>query len=238
MSPPSLTKSKQISQGPLNPAEARWTRLVKTTYTDPLGVERTWESAERQTCHSTGFPKWTMDHATSLYWKIIVTDLAIYQTRPATAKIDGVGIVTILNKPSGPELLLQKQYRPPIDKVVIEVPAGLIDVGETPEECAVRELKEETGYVGVAELTSPIMYNDPGFCNTNLNMVHVSVDMSLPENQNLKPELEENEFIECFSIPLASLYEETKKLEQQGYAIDARIGTLAEGMELMKKWKL
>ena len=70
-----------------------------------------------------------------------------------------MGIVTILNKPTGPELLLQKQYRPPIDKVVIEVPAGLIDAGETPEQCAVRELKEETGYVGVAEQTSPVMYN-------------------------------------------------------------------------------
>jgi 8-oxo-dGTP pyrophosphatase MutT (NUDIX family) len=70
-----------------------------------------------------------------------------------------VGIVAILNLSSGPELLLQKQYRPPIDKVVIEVPAGLIDAGETPEQCAVRELKEETGYVGVAEQTSPIMYN-------------------------------------------------------------------------------
>ena len=174
-----------------------------------------------------------------------------------------MGIVAILNMSSGPELLLQKQYRPPIDKVVIEVPAGLIDAGETPEQCAVRELREETGYVGVAEQTSPIMYNgmfhvsyhdffccawciysfpalflDPGFCNTNLNIVHVSVDMSLPENQNPKPELEENEFIECFTVPLASLFEETKKLEQQGYAIDARIGTLAEGIELTKKWKL
>lgn len=79
---------------------------------------------------------------------------------------------------------------------------------------------------------------DPGFCNTNLNMVHVRVDMSLPENQNPKPELEDNEFIECFSVPMASLYEEMKKLEREGYAIDARVGTLAEGMELMKKWKL
>lgn len=67
--------------------------------------------------------------------------------------------MTILNKSSGPELLLQKQYRPPIDKVVIEVPAGLIDANETVEDCAVRELKEETGYVGVADKTSTVMYN-------------------------------------------------------------------------------
>lgn len=69
-------------------------------------------------------------------------------------------------------------------------------------------------------------------------MVHVRVDMTLPENQNPKPELEDNEFIECFSVPLASLYEVMKRLEREGYAIDARVGTLAEGLELMKKWKL
>ncbi|RAH47659.1 MutT/nudix family protein, partial [Aspergillus brunneoviolaceus CBS 621.78] len=190
-----------------DPSEAKWARLVKTTYSDPNGVERTWESSERT-------------------------------TRPETCEIDGVGIVTILNKETGPELLLQKQYRPPIDKVVIEVPAGLIDAGETVEECAVRELKEETGYVGVAEQTSSVMFNDPGFCNTNLNMVHVRVDMSLPENQNPKPELEDNEFIECFTVPLSTLFEELKRLEREGYAIDARVGTIAEGIELAKRFKL
>lgn len=86
------------------------------------------------------------------------------QTRPKDCSIDGVGIMAVLNKPPGPEILLQKQYRPPIDKVVIEVPAGLIDAGETVEECAVRELKEETGYVGVAEETSPVMFN--GMCSS------------------------------------------------------------------------
>ncbi|KAI1967015.1 ADP-ribose diphosphatase [Ophidiomyces ophidiicola] len=158
------------------------------------------------------------------------------QTRPKDCPIDGVGIVAILQKPTGPEILLQKQYRPPVDKIAIEVPAGLIDAGETPEECAVRELKEETGYVGVAEQRSPIMWNDPGFCNTNLNMVHVRVDMSLADNLNPKPQLEESEFIECFTVPLRTLFAETRRLEQEGYAIDARVGTLAEGIEIARKW--
>lgn len=69
-------------------------------------------------------------------------------------------------------------------------------------------------------------------------MVHVNVDMALPENQNLKTELEENEFIEVFSLPLQELYSQCKKLEEEGYAIDARVGTLAEGIELAKRWAL
>lgn len=59
----------------------------------------------------------------------------------------------------GPEIVLQKQYRPPIDKIVIEVPAGLIDEGETAEQAAVRELKEETGYVGQVTEITPLMFN-------------------------------------------------------------------------------
>ncbi|KAI0897228.1 MutT/nudix family protein [Annulohypoxylon nitens] len=159
-------------------------------------------------------------------------------TRPKNSDIDGVGIVAILEKPTGPEIVLQKQYRAPIDKVTIEVPAGLVDEGETVEEAAIRELKEETGYVAKPSETSPMMFNDPGFCNTNLRMVHVTVDMSLPENQNLQPELEEDEFIEVFLVPLTKLYDECKRFEAEGYAIDARVGTFAEGIECAKQFKL
>jgi len=106
--------------------------LIKTTYSDPNGQIRDWESCQRP-------------------------------TRPKDSVIDGVGIVAILQKPDGPHILLQKQWRPPIAKVVIEVPAGLIDAGESAEECALRELKEESGYVGEIvrdgfEMT-PIMFN-------------------------------------------------------------------------------
>jgi ADP-ribose pyrophosphatase len=69
-------------------------------------------------------------------------------------------------------------------------------------------------------------------------MVHVTVDMSLPENQNPQPELEENEFIEVFHVPLRDLWKQCEKLEAEGYAIDARIGNLAEGIELARKLKL
>ncbi|KAF7552435.1 hypothetical protein G7046_g7408 [Stylonectria norvegica] len=203
----SISNAKVLSTGPLPEEEARWTKLVKTTYADPKGVTRTWEHAERR-------------------------------TRPKDADIDGVGILAILDKPAGKEILLQKQYRPPLDKIVIEVPAGLIDEGETAEQAAVRELKEETGYVGVVTESSPIMYNDPGFCNTNLRMVHVTVDMNLPENKNPITELEENEFIEVFTVPVAKLWDELKKFEAEGCAIDARVGTFAEGILIAQRMKL
>lgn len=147
-------------------------------------------------------------------------------------------MIAILDKPTGKEIILQRQFRPPIGMVTIELPAGLIDAGESAEEAAVRELREETGYAGVVTEVTPIMYNDPGFCNTNTRIVHMKIDASLPENQNPQPQLEDGEFIEVFTVKLADLWEQCKKLEKEGYAIDARVGTVAEGILLAQRLNL
>lgn len=54
-----------------DPAEARWCRLVKTTYCDPTGVERTWESAERQvrTCFFFAF---SFSFFYSGFWAVVL----------------------------------------------------------------------------------------------------------------------------------------------------------------------
>jgi ADP-ribose pyrophosphatase len=84
-------------------------------------------------------------------------------------------VVAIVERDSGPEILLQKQFRPPVGKVCIEIPAGLLDPNEDAQKCAVRELKEETGYVGVAKELHPeeksgdgVMFNGMFFYNFNV----------------------------------------------------------------------
>lgn len=66
----------------------------------------------------------------------------------------------------------------------------------------------------------------------------MDVDLSLPENQEPRPQLEEDEFIESFTVPMASLFSELKRLESEGYAVETRVVAIAEGIEIGRKWCL
>lgn len=61
-------------------------------------------------------------------------------------KAEGCVIYPLL-KDDPEKIILIRQYRYPLGRFIYELPAGLIEDGESPEQAAIRELKEETGYV-------------------------------------------------------------------------------------------
>jgi 8-oxo-dGTP pyrophosphatase MutT (NUDIX family) len=95
-------------------------------------------------------------------WKTVskeqIADCRVFKVTERHSKADG-GIeasffviespdwVNIIPVTDGGELVLIEQYRHGTEEVTLEIPGGLIDKGETPEQCAARELIEETGYI-------------------------------------------------------------------------------------------
>lgn len=78
------------------------------------------------------------------------------------------GACAILPIDSEGKLVLVKQYRYPLDDILIEIPAGLIENEEEPIVCARRELREEIG-MNANELTPLLdIYTAPGFTNEKL----------------------------------------------------------------------
>lgn len=134
-------------------------------------------------------------------------------------------------------IVLVSQFRPPLGCHCLEVPAGLVDAGETPEQAALRELREETGYTGaVAEVCMPICVNDPGLSDANMVAVRVRIDGDAAENCDVVPSFQDGENIETLLVPLDGLYDELLRLkESMGWAIDARLLSMAWGMEWARR---
>lgn len=73
-------------------------------------------------------------------------------------------VVVVAPLISDTHLLMVKQYRTAVGKVLLEVPAGVIETGECPDEAAQRELREEVGYRSEKLREVFGAYPTPGFC--------------------------------------------------------------------------
>lgn len=120
----------------------------------------------------------------SLYVDKVKTPGGQTYTREVVKHIDAVGVAAINSKQ---EIVLVRQYRHPIKESMLEIPAGLLGDCESPAACAMRELKEETGYLArkVEKLTD--FYTSSGFTDEKF---HLFFSDELEEGE---PELESGE---------------------------------------------
>jgi len=116
-------------------------------------------------------------------------------------------------------VLLVRQPRPAVGASVLELPAGLVEEGETPIECARRELAEETGYS--AGRLEPLVefYTSPGFCTERIH-IFVATDLAPVDVGH-----DEEEEIELVRLPFAEALD--RVLEQETSDAKTITGLLA-----------
>lgn len=123
-------------------------------------------------------------------------------------------IVPFMSDPEGenPQLLLLRQYRYAAGGYVYEIPAGRLDGGESPADCAARELKEETGCTAERLVPLTTMFTTPGFTD---ELIHLFMATGLTHGAH---EREADEFVDIVIMSLS----EALELIRTGEIIDAK----------------
>lgn len=122
------------------------------------------------------------------------------------------GAVVVPVKDDG-KIILITQYRYPHNEVVLELPAGKLEKGEDPMECAKRELTEETGYSAKEITKLGKIFTTPGFCS---EVLHIYLAKGLKAGNHAREEGEED--IQLVELSLDEIEEKIKS----GEIVDAK----------------
>ncbi len=164
---------------------------------------------------------------TNLHEKTVSSE-TIYEGRVITVKIDEVrlpngnlakreivnhqGAVAVLAFTDDDRMLAVRQFRKPLERTIVEIPAGKLERGEEPLACAKRELEEETGYTAKTYEHLSSFYTSPGFADELLHL-YIATDLTAGV---ARPD--EDEFVEVLHVTLP----EAKELLANGEICDAK----------------
>lgn len=171
---PKLVDIEQVSDG--------WVKKYILTYEMPNGSLHPYEVASR---------------------KGIDAYRALLQANGAGDPPAGADAICIVARTPRNTLVVEREFRYPLNSWVIALPAGLLEPGEDQAACADRELREETGYALVPG--SPVRplpqagYSSTGLTDETVQVLFVEAERA----GDAQPE--PNELIEVFELPIADV---------------------------------
>ena len=122
-----------------------------------------------------------------------VGDLEMVRHSGASAVVPFLGDIA----GADPLILLIRQYRYAAEEFLYEIPAGRLDAGEDPRDCAIRELREETGCLAERVEFLTTIFTTPGFTDERINLF-MATGITRGD-----PSHERDEFIEVETMPLS-----------------------------------
>ena len=114
-----------------------------------------------------------------------------------------IGAVCVIPVLDNGDVIMERQYRYPLDQVILEIPAGKLDAKEEDRFSAIqRELREETGYTAGKWTEIGGFYPAPAYSDEYITM-YLAQDLKKGDRH-----LDDDEFLDVHTVPLRSLVED------------------------------
>ncbi|WP_409301510.1 NUDIX hydrolase [Peribacillus sp. SCS-155] len=136
------------------------------------------------------------------------------------------GAVAVIAITPDNKMIMVEQYRKPLERSVVEIPAGKLEKGEEPLYCAARELEEETGYESKKMEHLISFYTSPGFAD---ELIHIFLAEDLVKKENAAAG-DDDEFVEVLELTL----DEAEEYVRMGKIYDAKTAYAVQFMQLRK----